>query len=99
MSNARANEVVRKLTRNGGLIDYGAHNLHLLGHVVRALAQSRLVTGERADQGVAELGTGRDEAEQFLRKVTERDDDNIVGALGLSLTQHPHRFTVKGVQS
>ena len=51
------------------------------------------------DQVVAELGIDQDEAEQFLRQVTERDDDdNVVGALGLSLKQHPYRFTVNGVQ-
>jgi hypothetical protein len=33
-----------------------------------------------------------------LRQVTERDaHDQIVGALGLSLQDHPHRLSVNGV--
>ena len=99
MSNARANEVARKLTRNGGLMDYGTNNLRLLVRVVRALANGRPVTGRQVDQVVAELGIDRDKAEQFLRQVAEYDaDDNIVGALGLSLKQHPHRFIVGGTR-
>lgn len=99
MSNARANKMVRKLTQNGGLMDYGPNNLHLLVQVVRALAKGRPVTGEQVGRIVADLGTDRDEAEQFLRQVTERDNgDHIVGALGLSLKQHPYRFTVNGTQ-
>jgi alkylmercury lyase len=44
-------------------------------------------------------GIDRAEAERFLRQVTERDgDDNVVGALVLSHKQHPHRFTVSGIQ-
>ncbi len=99
MSNARANEMVRQLTRNGGLMDYGTSNLHLLIHVVQALAKGRPIAGEELDRIVGKLGIDRAEAERFLRQVTERDgDDNVVGALGLSLKQHPHRFTVSGIQ-
>ena len=99
MSNARANDMVRRLTECGGLLDYGVDNSHLLVHVLRALAAGRPVTGAQVDQMVAGLGRDREAAEQFLRQITERDaEDNIVGALGLSLKQHPHRFTVNGVQ-
>lgn len=99
MSDARANEQVAKLTQNGGPLDYGRDDLQLLVQVVRALAKGRPVTGEQVNRIVAELGTNRDKSEQFLRRVTERDDDdNIIGALGLSLKQHPHRFTVNGIQ-
>jgi alkylmercury lyase len=99
MSNARANEMVKQLTQNGGLMDYGTSNLHLLIHVVQALAKGRPITGEEVDQIVGKLGIDRAEAERFLRQVTERDDDdNVVGVLGLSLKQHPYRFTVNGNQ-
>ncbi len=99
MSNARANEMVRQLTQNGGLMDYGTSNLHLLIHVVQALAKGRPITGEEVDKIVGKLGIDRAEAERFLRQVTERDDDdNVVGVLGLSLKQHPYRFTVNGNQ-
>ena len=99
MSNQRADEMVRVLTRNGGLMDYGSDNLHLLVRVVRLLAKGRPVTTNQVDEIVAELGIDPDASEQFLQTVAERDDDdNIVGALGLSLKPHPHRFIVGGTQ-
>ena len=99
MSNQRADEMAQNLTRNGGLMDYGTDNLHLLVRVVRLLAKGRPVTTKQVDDIVAELGIDSDASEQFLRTVAERDDDdNIVGALGLSLKPHPHRFTVGGTQ-
>ncbi len=99
MSNQRADEMVQALNRNGGLMDYGSDNLHLLVRVVRLLAKGRPVTTNQVDEIVAELGIDPDASEQFLQTVAERDDDdNIVGALGLSLKQHPHRFIVDGTQ-
>ncbi len=99
MSNQRADEMVQVLNRNGGLMDYGTDNLHLLVRIVRVLAKGRPVTTAQIDEIVAELGIDPDASEQFLQKVAERDDDdNIVGALGLSLKQHPHRFIVGGTQ-
>lgn len=99
MSNRRADEMARALTRNGGLMDYGTDNLHLLVRVVRLLAKGRPVTTKQVDKIVAELGIDPDASEQFLQTVAERDDDdNIVGALGLSLKQHPHRFIVGGTE-
>ncbi len=98
MSNQRADEMVQALTRNGGLMDYGTDNLHLLVRVVRVLAKGRPVTTNQVDEIVAELGIDQGASEQFLRQVAERDDDgNIVGALGLSLKPHPHHFIVGGM--
>ncbi len=99
MSNARAIEMVRKLTESGGLLDYGPDLSRLLLQVLRSLANGRPVTGEQVDQIVADLGIARDEADQFLRGISERDaDDNIVGFIGLSLNDHPHRFDVNGTR-
>ena len=95
MSNQRADEMVQVLTRNGGLMDYGTDNLHLLVRVARVLAKGRPLTTNQVDEIVAELGIDPDASERFLQTVAEHDDDgNIVGALGLSLKQHPHRFIV-----
>ena len=45
----------------------------------------------------ADIGVSRDEAHPFLREITERDGaDNIVGIMGLSLNDHPHRLYVNG---
>ena len=99
MSNQRAEEMVQVLNRNGGLMDYGTGNLHLLVQIVRVLAKGDPVTTNQVDGIVAELGIDADASEQFLQTVAERDDDdNIVGALGLSLKQHPHRFIVGGTE-
>ena len=82
MSNQRADEMVQVLNRNGGLMDYGTDNLHLLVRVVRVLAKGRPVTTNQVDEIVAELGIDPNASEQFLQTVAERDDDdNIVGAL------------------
>ena len=99
MSNARATEMARKLANRGGLLDYGQHLSRLLLEVLRSLANGRPVTGERVDQIVADIGIARDEADQFLKQISERDaDDSIVGIMGLSLNDHPHRFNVNGTR-
>jgi alkylmercury lyase len=50
------------------------------------------------DDLIAGLGIAPDQAHAFLRQRTERDaSDQIIGALGLSLTGHPHRLSVAGV--
>jgi alkylmercury lyase len=83
------------------LLEYGADHLRLLVRVMRELAQGRPLTAEQVDGFIADLGIApdaADEADQFLRDVTERDaQDQIVGALGLSLQDHPHRLVVDGV--
>ncbi len=99
MSNARATEMARKLTESGSLLDYGPDLSRLLLQVLRSLAKGRPVTGEKVDQIVADIGIARDEADQFLRQISERDaEDNIVGIMGLSLNDHPHRFNVNGTR-
>lgn len=99
MSNARATEMARKLTESGALLDYGPDLSRLLLQVLRSLAKGRPVSGEQVDRIVAGLGSARDEADQFLRQISERDaDDSIVGIMGLSLNDHPHRFDVNGTR-
>ena len=80
------------------LLDYGPDRSRLLIQVLRTLAQGHPVTVEQVDQLVADLGIAPDEAQHFLRQITERDAaDRIVGIMGLSLNEHPHRFVVNGV--
>ena len=99
MSNTRAKQMFSKMTESGGLLDYGPDRSRLLIRVVRSLANGRPVTGEQVDQIVAGLGTARDEADQFLRQISERDaDDSIVGIMGLSLNDHPHQFNVNATR-
>ena len=99
MASGQTDEMTKKLTEIGGLVDYGAERSRLLVQVWRALATGQPVTGNRVDEFVSDIGIAPEDAGQFLRQMTERDDDDsIVGIMGLSLNDHPHRFTVDGNQ-
>jgi len=80
------------------LLDYGPARSRLLVRSMRLLAQGRPLEVQQIDDIIADLDIGRDEANQFLRQITERDaSDRIVGIMGLSLNDHPHHFVVNGV--
>jgi len=80
------------------LLAYGPDRARLLLRVIQQLAHGHPITTEQVDQYSAEFGIAKDQAHQFLREVTERDaTDQIVGAMGLSLSDHPHRLSVAGV--
>jgi alkylmercury lyase len=80
------------------LLAYGPGHVRLLIGIVRLVAQGRPITAELVDQRVVALGLDPDAAERFLRELTERDaHDQIIGAVGLSLGDHPHRLSVAGV--
>ena len=99
MGNARATEAMRKLTETGGLLDPGPDLSRLLIRLMRELAQGRPVPRVRVDQIIGDLGIAREGAYRFLREVAERDaDGNVVGIMGLSLNDTPHRFYVNGAQ-
>jgi alkylmercury lyase len=91
--------MVQMLAGPGGPLDYGPERSRLLARVQRALASGRALPTDEAGRFAADLGIAPDEADAFLRTVTERDAaDNIVGALGLSLNEHPHRFVLNGTR-
>ena len=97
MNNERVTEIARKWNGAGNALNFGPDNSRLLIRVWRTLAKGRPVSGELIDQIISDLGVNQDEAGEFLRGVTERDSsDSIVGIFGLSLNDHPHRFTVNG---
>ncbi len=97
MNNERVTEVARKWNGAGNALNFGPDNSRLLISVWRTLTKGRPVSGEQIDEMIADLGVNQDEAGEFLRGVTERDSsDSIVGIFGLSLNDHPHRFTVNG---
>lgn len=92
----RLQDMVRKLQDR--LLEYGPDHLRFLIQVMRELAHGRPLTTEQVDRFIADLGIAPDASGQFLRQVTERDaQDQIVGAMGLSLQDHPHRLSVDGV--
>lgn len=95
MSDPRVDVLARKLQQR--LSAFGPDHLRLTLLVIRELAHGRPLSPEQTDQIIANLGVAPDAAHQFLRQVTERDDDDqIVGAMGLSLNGHPHRLEVAG---
>ncbi len=99
MGNTRVIEMFRQLTQAGGLLDFGPERSRLLVRVQRALAAGRPVTAEEIARYVADLGLTLEEADIFLQTVTERDeDDNIVGAMGLSLNETPHHVALDGTR-
>jgi alkylmercury lyase len=93
----RAASMAATLTRAGAILDYGPERSRLLVRVLRILARGRPVTWTDVNGLAPEASLTADEAYAFLREVTERDgSDRIIGVLGLSLGEHPHRFSVNG---
>ena len=96
MNDARLHTMVQKMA--DGLLDYGPGHSHLLLRVMRRLAGGNPVTGAQVDEIVADLGLAQEDAKPFLRKLTERNaEGQIVGIMGLSLNDSPHRVQVNGV--
>ena len=96
MSDARVREMAKKLRER--LRAYGPENTRLLLRIVRAVAAGRPLAPAVVAQHIAAVGLDHDAADRFLREVTERDAaDRIIGAMGLSQGDHPHRITVAGV--
>ena len=88
-----------ELTRPGGIFEYGPDRSRLLLRVMRALGQGRPLSVDQVDRILTESGMVPDEAHDFLGQVAERElDDTLVGILGLSLRETPHRFTLAGRQ-
>lgn len=98
MINTRAIEIAEKLNQSGVPPKFGPEVSKLLIKVMRKVADGQPITSEYADTVVNDIGMDIEEATQFLRNVTERDDkDNITGIVGLS--QNPdwaHDFQVRG---
>ena len=96
----RAEEMVRGLTRDDGVLGYTPEPARLLLQVLRTLARGRPVTGPEIDGIANDLGWAPEAAQAFLRPLTERDTaDAIIGVLpGLSLGEHGHRFGIDGRQ-
>ena len=96
----RADEMVRELTGNDGVLDYTPEQARLLVQVLRTLARGRPVSAQEIDVIAADFGWAPEAAHAFLRPLTERDAaDAVIGVFpGLSLGNHPHRLSVNGRQ-
>ena len=91
-------EIAANLNAAGIPPEFGKDNSRLLIKTLRTLAQGKPVTKAETVQISEELEIPFDQADEFLRGVSERDsDDNIIGLIGLSLNQDwAHRFDVNG---
>ncbi len=90
-------DIARHLNDTGLPPDFGPEISRLQIRVWRELAKGKPITNAQADRLIAEAGVDEADGREFLRNTTERDaNDNIVGSVGLSLNQHPHRFYFNG---
>ena len=91
-------EIAANLNAAGIPPEFGEDNSRLLIKTLRTLSQGQPVTKAETVQISEELEIPFEQADEFLRGVTERDsDDNIIGLIGLSLNQDwVHRFHVNG---
>ena len=78
--------------------EFGADNSRLLIKTWRILAKGQTITNGDLERISDELGIDYDQADEFLRQVSERDsNDNIIGLIGLSLNPDwAHRFSING---
>ena len=92
-------EIAANLNAVGIPPDFGKDNSRLLIKTLRTLAHGKPVTKAEMVQISKELEIPFEQADEFLRGVTERDsDDDIIGLIGLSLNQDwAHRFDVNGI--
>ncbi len=91
-----ATEIAAKLDRAGVRVETPPDTARLIVRTLRRLAEGRPVPMEE----VAELASDLDKADEaiaFIEQMSEKDDDgNVVGHMGLSLNDHPHKFEVNG---
>lgn len=98
MDYKRAEEMVRGLTKDDGVLSYKPEQVRLLLRLLRTLAHGRPVAGPEIDAIAADLGWAPEAAYAFLLPLTERDAAGaVIGVLpGLSLGDHPHSFSANG---
>jgi alkylmercury lyase len=91
--------LAEKMNRAGVPGDFGPDMSRLLNHMWQEVAKGKPVTRQRIDEIVDGLKILSAEAEVFLRKMAERNEnDDIIGILGLSQDiTWAHRLDVNGV--
>ena len=78
-------ERAEKLNEAGVPLKFEPDVAQLLIRSMRTVAEGQPVNGDQVAAMIAEVGIDEAKAEEFLRTVTERnDDDNIIGIVGLS---------------
>lgn len=91
-----AEEVHEQLDQAGVRLEAPPDTARLVVRTLRRLAQGRPVPMTDVD-GLASDLERAEEAVDFIKQMTEKDDDgNVLGLMGLSLSDHPHDFEVDG---
>ena len=91
-----AEEVHEQLDRAGVRLEIQPDTARLVVRTLRRLADGHPVRMTEVDELASDL-QGAEEAVDFIKQMTEKDDDgNVVGLVGLSLNDHPHDFEVGG---
>ncbi|MCH7495277.1 MAG: hypothetical protein IH825_04185 [Candidatus Marinimicrobia bacterium] len=97
MTKKELEDIAKQWNGDGAPCDLTPHQSKLLLGVYRDLAKGEPVSTTALDKIIEEIGIDNDEANDYLKTITERDSDgNILGILGLSLNKHPHEFIVNG---
>lgn len=97
MTKKELEDIARQWNGDGAPADLSPQQSKLLLNVYRDLAKGEPVSTTALDKIIKEIGIDNDEANDYLKTITERDSDgNILGILGLSLNKHPHEFIVNG---
>lgn len=95
----RLDQLARALREGGFRQAFTPDVSRLTVRLWREIARGGPVSPERVEQIASALDIEQQTAREVLDKMCERDGDgNVVGIAGLSQNQHPHRFTVNGIQ-
>ena len=98
MTDTRTTRQPETLVLGGNELDFGPGLSRLLVHTWRSLANGQPLSPEHMNDLAKASCVEPGQANAFLQRTSERDtNDNLLGVMGLSLNDHPHRFTVDGV--
>lgn len=98
MSEVNVSGMALNLNKAGIPADYGPKLSRFLINIWRAIAEGKPVPPAKVYETASGLGISKEEADQFLAKVAERDENNnVIGALGLTQSDKwMHKFVVNG---
>jgi alkylmercury lyase len=98
MSEVNVSELALNMNKAGIPADYSPQLSRFLIGIWRSIAEGHPVPPAKVYEMANGLGISREEADQFLAKVAERDEhNNLIGALGLTQSDNwMHRFVVNG---
>ena len=95
----RLEQLARTLREAGMRQAFNPDVSRLTVRLWREIARGGPVSPQRVEQIASTLDIEQQTAHEVLNKMCEQDGEgNVVGIAGLSQKQHPHRFSVNGIQ-